>query len=83
MKDQPLDPKLQEMVRASIRPAERGLQRDLWPQMHARLLGETKKPSTIRRFRLKLQWWEWGLAVGDISIAFYAPDAIPALLYHL
>ena len=78
MKENPLDQELKQLIQGSLAPMERQLQRDLWPQLSARL-GERQR----RAVRIRLKWWEWALAAGDVSAAFYAPDAIPALLYHL
>jgi hypothetical protein len=74
----PVDPQLRSLLQGSLPVAPNRLQRDLWPQMQARL-AERKSPV----LRLRLKWWEWVLAAGDIGALYYAPDAIPALLYHL
>ena len=76
----PIDPNLKHLLRNSLRPADTRLRRDLWPGMQARL-AEQQRPRSAFRFRLR--WWEWALAGGDLSAAYFAPDAIPALLLHL
>ena len=81
MKDNPLDPmdpKLRELVRAALPPADTRLRRDLWHEVEARI-GQRQR----RVVRIRLKWWEWALAAGDLGAAFYAPEAIPALLYHI
>jgi hypothetical protein len=78
MNENPLDRELQQLLQGSLSPMETRPRRDLWPQLSARL-GERER----RSVRIRLKWWEWALAAGDLGAAFYAPDAIPALLYHL
>jgi len=78
MNENPLDPKLKQLVRSSLVPTDTTLRRDLWPSFQARL-GERKR----RVAPIRLKWWEWALAAGDLGAACYAPEAIPALLYHL
>ncbi len=78
MNPNPVDPQLQQLVRGSLPPVDTRLRRDLWPQMESRLGARGK-----RAMRIRLKWWEWVLATGDLAAAFYAPEAIPALLYHL
>jgi hypothetical protein len=76
--ENPVDQGLKQLIEGSLAPMETKLQRDLWPQLSARL-GQRGR----RSVRIRLKWWEWALAAGDLGGAFYAPDAIPALLYHL
>jgi hypothetical protein len=77
----PVDPELKRLLRQSVgRPADVTLQRDLWPQMAARMEAKPQRPP---RPTFKLKWWEWALAGGDLAAAMYAPEALPALLYHL
>ena len=74
-----LDARLKAIMQGSLAPANTTLRRDLWPQLEARL-GERQRRSVVP---FKLKWWEWALAAGDLGAAYYAPEAIPALLYHL
>ena len=78
MKEHPMDQELKSLMQGALVPMETKLQRDLWPQVSARL-GERQR----RQISVRLKWWEWALVTGDLGAAFYAPDAIPALLYHL
>jgi hypothetical protein len=79
MREHPVDLQLKKLIQGSIAPADLALRRDLWPELSARLGERPKKKIALPR----LKWWEWVLAAGDVGGAFYAPDAIPALLYHL
>jgi len=78
MNNNPIQPELKELMKGSLPQMDTTLQRDLWPQVEARL-GERKR----RVVPVRLKWWEWALAAGDLGAAYYAPEAIPALLYHI
>jgi hypothetical protein len=78
MNDNPVDPQLKQLIQSSVGHVDPALRRDLWPELSQRLDERGRRSKTIR-----LKWWEWALAAGDLGAAFYAPDAIPALLYHL
>ena len=78
MNENPVDANLKTVLRGSLGPADIELRRDLWPELSTRL-GERKRRLEIPR----LKWWEWALAAGDLGAAFYLPEAVPALLYHL
>jgi hypothetical protein len=75
---EPMEPELKRLIDGSLAPMDTQLRRDLWPDLSARL-GERQR----RVVRIRLKWWEWALAAGDLGAAFYAPEAIPALLFHL
>ena len=59
--------------RAGGGPANRELQRDLWPEMLRRL---DRPPAGI-------PWWDWALAVVLLLCLLLFPKAIPAVLYLL
>ena len=68
------DEKLQQMLRASIGPVKRELDRDLWPEMLRRL--NEKSPG--------VPWYDWALlAVLAVWLLFFSPGMIPVFLYHL
>ena len=75
----PMDPKLKELVQGSLPRVDTKLRRDLWPSVQARL-GERRR---VPGAGFRLRWWELALATGDLAAAYWAPEAIPALLYHL
>ena len=81
MKQDPIDPKLRHLIQGSLPPVDTKLRRDLWHEVEARLDAKSARQRRVKRMRLT--WWEWALAAGDLGAAFYAPEAIPALLYHL
>jgi len=67
------DEKLQEMLKHAIGPAGTELQRDLWPNMLARL----QEKSTA------VPWFDWVLAAVALLALLIYPHTIPVLLYHL
>jgi hypothetical protein len=68
------DQKLQQLLKASIGPVNRELERDLWPQMLRRL---DEKPSAV-------PWYDWALlAVLALCLFFFSPGVMPVFLYHL
>ena len=66
--------KIRELLRKAIPPvADRELKRDLWPQMLRRL---EERPAQV-------PWFDWALVAVVAIWFFFAPEAIPILLYHL
>jgi hypothetical protein len=65
---------LKALLRKVIAPIkDTELQRDLWPQMLAKL---EEQP-------FRLPWFDWALAAAVSAALLFFPGAIPALLYHL
>jgi hypothetical protein len=56
-----------------------GLERDLWPQMRARLQQETGGAVRLKA----VPWFDWALAGGVALVAVAFPAAVPVLLYYL
>ncbi len=63
----------QLLKRAAGGPVERGLRRDLWPQMLARL----------DRPPVRVPWWDWALAAVLLLCLLLYPETIIAVLYQL
>jgi hypothetical protein len=78
---------LTELLKRSIAPANRELERDLWPQMLRRLDQGTRErqwfavlfsPAALR----SVPWFDWALlAVLVVGICAF-PRSIPIWLYH-
>ncbi len=72
MNDQ--DQALMELLkRAAGGPAERGLRRDLWPEMLQRL----------DRPPIRVPWWDWAVAAALLLCLLLFPETIAAMLYQL
>ena len=65
--------RLRELLQKTFVPADSELQRDLWPQMLARL---DRQPGRV-------PWFDWALLALAAILAFMSPGIIPVLLYHL
>ena len=64
---------LKELLKETFAPVDSELQRDLWPQMLARL---DRQPSRV-------PWLDWALLALVAIWCFLSPGIIPVLLYHL
>lgn len=67
------DENIRELLKEAMPPVDAELRRDLWPQM-LRRLGE--RPG-------QMPWFDWALVALLAMWLFFAPEAIPVLLYHL
>lgn len=67
------DEEIERLLKEVFPPADRELQRDLWPAMLRRLQAR----------RTVLSWFDWALIVALCSWAFFYPQGILQLLYHL
>ena len=68
------------LLRQAVPPVgeDAELERDLWPQMQARL----RHPDPVVRLK-SVPWFDWALAGGVALFAVVAPASIPVLLYYL
>jgi hypothetical protein len=74
MNDKENQDQIKDVLRRAIAPVvNTEPQRDLWPQMLARLQHQP----------VRVPWFDWVLAAVLGAILFLFPGAIPALLYHL
>ena len=67
------DKEIQRLLKEAFPPVDRETQRDLWPNMLARL----EAP------RLALSWFDWTLIVALGIWLFCYPEGILQLLYHV
>jgi len=67
------DDKIVQLLKQSIRPADSGLERDLWPQMLRRMQERS----------VAVPWFDWALLAALALWLCLAPGTIPVLLYHL
>ena len=68
------DEALKELLqRAAGGPADRELNRDLWPEMLRR----------IERPPVRVPWWDWALAAALLLCLLLFPQTILAVLYQL
>jgi hypothetical protein len=65
--------RMRELMKETFPPGDGELQRDLWPQMLARLDRQTRR----------IPWFDWALLALVAIWCFLSPDIIPVLLYHL
>jgi hypothetical protein len=65
--------RMRELLKETFTPADSELQRDLWPQMLARL---DRQP-------VRVPWFDWALLALVAIWCFLSPGIIPVLLYHL
>jgi hypothetical protein len=64
---------LRELLKKNMRPADRELRRDLWPEIVRRMeKGERQVP-----------WFDWVLLAAATTCLLFVPQMIPMLLYHL
>lgn len=74
MKHDPEVEKLAQLLRDALPPLTEAAERDLWPQMRARL----ESP----RFPAYFSWLDWVLAAGTVLWFVFFPQAIPGFFYH-
>lgn len=67
------DKEIERLLKEVFPPIDRELPRDLWPVMLRRLQAP----------RMALSWFDWALIVALFSWAFFYPQGILQLLYHL
>lgn len=79
--------KLAELLKQSIKPVNRELQRDLWPQMLRRLDQQPRSRSWIAvllspEALTSVPWFDWALLAALIVGVCIFPRSIPIWLYH-
>ena len=67
------DEKIRELLKQSLHPRNKELERDLWPQMLRRL--EERSAA--------VPWFDWALLAVVALCLLLVPNMIPLLLYHL
>jgi hypothetical protein len=70
------DEDVRALLRDALPPVSYERQRDLWPQMLARI---EKAPALARR----VPWFDWVLAAAAVVCVVCVPKVIPFLLFHL
>jgi hypothetical protein len=72
---------LAAMLRNASSPVDEDAEpnRDLWPEMRARLNQQSDVASRLR----SVPWFDWALAGGVAVFAVAFPVAVPVLLYYL
>jgi len=78
---------LVDVLKDSVRPVDRELHRDLWPQMQRRLHQHSENRYWIARVfstasLSSVPWFDWALLAALIVGVCLFPDSIPVWLYH-